>query len=200
MQYTFRDWARLCRAWCTALSPALNERRKECELAFLGIAFILAIAYFIEWFDTMLDDKQTAKIERTHQDMYALIDEHYCGHEARERKAQVDAMVGALYKDNGKDYKPKHLKQVTTVEERKKRIKAELNGTADDSELIRAQLLDALNMGFDYPDSDADDWYYEEHTDEEKREHLIKHIMRDGLSREQAEISADEFIAFARGL
>ena len=66
--------------------------------------------------------------------------------------------------------------------------------------LLKAQLLDALDMGFCCPDNDDDDWYYEEHTDEEKREHLIQSIIADGLSREQAEISADEFIAFARGL
>lgn len=161
---------------------------------------ILAIACFVDWLEDRADRKQTAKIERKHAEMYALIDEYYSGREARERKAQVDAMIGALHKDNGKEYKPKHLKQVTTVEERKRRIKAELNGTANGDELLKAQLLDALDMGFCCPDNDDDDWYYEEHTDEEKREHLIQSIIADGLSREQAEISADEFIAFARGL
>lgn len=161
---------------------------------------ILAIACFIDWLEDRAERKQTAKIERKHAEMYALIDEHYSGREARERKAQVDAMIGALHKDNGNEYKPKHLKQVTTVEERKKRIKAELDGTANGDELLKAQLLDALDAGFVCPDESDDDWVYEEHTEDEKREHLIQDIMRDGLSREQAEVSADEFIAFARGL
>lgn len=167
-------------------------------MAYLGIAFILAIAYFIEWLETKSDDKQTAKIERTHKEMYDLIDEHYSGREARERKAQVDAMIGALCKDNGREYKPKNLKQVTTVEERKKRIKAELNGTADGSELIRAQLLDALDMGFTAPSNDSDNWYYEEHTDDEKREHLIQYYISTGVSRSEAEADADKFFAFVR--
>ena len=99
-------------------------------MAYLGIAFILVIAYFIEWLEDLSDRKQTDKIEKTHTDMYSLIDEHYSGRENRERKAQVDAMIGALCKDNNRNYKPTKLKQVTTVEERKKRIKAELNGAA----------------------------------------------------------------------
>lgn len=169
-------------------------------MAYLGIGFILAIAYFIEWLEDISDRKFTAKIEKTHRDMYALIDEHYAGREARERKAQVDAMIGALCKDNSRDYKPKHLKQVTTVEERKKRIKAELDGTADNSELIRAQLLDALGMGFNVPDNDGDDWYYEEHTDDEKREHLIQYYIGIGISRHEAEVRADKFFAFAKGV
>ena len=167
-------------------------------MAYLGIAFILAIAYFIEWLETKSDDKQTAKIERTHKEIYDLIDEHYSGNEARERKAQADAMIGALCKDSSREYRPKNLKQVTTAEERKARIKAELDGTADDSELIRAQLLDALDMGFASPDDDEDDWYYEEHTDEEKREHLIQYYIGTGISRNEAEKSADKFFAFAK--
>lgn len=166
-------------------------------MAYLGIAMILAIAYLIEWLEVKADEKQTAKVERTHEKMYALIDEHYKGREARERKAKVDAMIGALHKDNGRNYKPKHLKQVTTVEERKTRIKAELDGTADDSELIKAQLLDALDEGFDYSD-DADDWYYEEHADDEKREHLIQYYIGTGISRGEAEVCADKFFAFAK--
>lgn len=169
-------------------------------MAYLGIAFILAIAYFIEWLEIRADNKSTSKVEHTHEKMYALIDEHFDGNEARERKAQVDAMIGALYKDNGKEYKPRHLKQVTTAEERKARIKAELNGTADGAELLKAQLLDAIENGFECPDEDGSDWYYEEHTQEERREHLIEDIINgSGISREEAEASADRFIAFAEG-
>lgn len=159
---------------------------------------ILAIVYLIEWLEKKADDRVTAKVEDTHNKMYALIDEHYSGREARERKAKVDAMIGAYHKDNGRDYKPKHLKQVTTAEERKTRIKEELDGTADDSALIKAQLLDALEEGFTCPDYDSDDWVYEEHTSGEKREHLIQSIMADGLSRADAEKSADDFLAFAK--
>ena len=169
------------------------------ELAYLGLAMILAIACFIDWLQQRADNKQTKKIERKHEEMYSLIDKHYSGREARERKAQVDAMIGALHKDNGKEYRPNHLKQVTTVEERKKRIKAELNGTATDDALVKAQMLDALDAGFACPNEDDDCWRYEEHTAEEKRERLIQNIIADGLTREQAEKSADEFIAFAMG-
>lgn len=168
-------------------------------MAYLGFAMILAIVYLIEWLEKKSDEKQTAKVERTHEQIYSLIDEHYSGREARERKAQADALIGAYQKDNGRDYKPRHLKQVTTVEERKTRIKAELNGTADDSELIKAQILDALDAGFACPDDD-DDWCYEEHTQAEKRERMIQDIMADGLSREEAEASADKFFAFAMGM
>lgn len=169
-------------------------------MAYLGLAMILAIACFIDWLETRTEDKQTAKIERKHEEMYTLIDENYEGREARERKAQVDAMIGALHKDNGKEYRPKHLKQVTTVEERKKRIKAELNGTATNDGLVKAQILDALDAGFACPNEDDDCWRFEEHTAEEKRERLIQNIIADGLTREQAEKSADEFIAFAEGI
>ena len=168
-------------------------------MAYLGLAFILAIAYFIEWLEDRADKKQTSKVEEIHKDIYSLIDEHYSGFEARERKAQADAMIGAVYKDNRRDYRPQNIKMVTTAEERKKRIKAELDGTADDTELIRAQLLDALNLNLEY-DSD-DDWYYEEHTEEEKREHLIKYFIREvGDSREDAEKHADNFFKFAKEL
>ena len=169
-------------------------------MAYLGIGFILIIVYLIEWFDNRADEKHTADVERTHEQMYALIDENFSGREARERKAQVDVMIGALHKDNGRDYKPKNIKQVTTAKERKMRIKAELDGTADDTELIKAQLLDALDAGFGYPDKDEDDWYYEEHTHDEKREHLIGHFISSGYSRCEAEIKADEFYEFAKGL
>lgn len=169
-------------------------------MAYFGIAFIIAIAYLIEWLDTKADEKQTAKIERTHEQMYALIDENFSGREARERKAQVDAMIGALHKDIGKEYKPKNIKQVTTVEERKMRVKEELNGTADGTELLKAKLLDALDEGFGYPDNDDDDWYYEEHTHDEKREHLVQYYMSTGCSREDAEASADNFFDFAKGI
>lgn len=169
-------------------------------MAYLGLAMILAIACFVDWLETRAEDKQTAEIERRHEEMYALIDENFEGHEARERKAQVDAMIGALHKDKGKEYKPKRLKQVTTVEERKKRIKAELGGTATNDALVKAQILDALDAGFACPNEDDDCWRYEEHTAEEKREHLIQSIIADGLTREQAEKSADEFIAFAEGV
>lgn len=158
---------------------------------------ILAIACFIDWLEGRAEDKQTAKIERKHKEMYALIDDTFEGREARERKAQVDAMIGALHKDNGKEYKPKNLKQVTTVEERKARIKAELNGTATNDKLVKAQILDALDAGFACPNEDDDCWRFEEHTAEEKRERLIQNIIADGLTREQAEKSADEFMAFA---
>ena len=168
-------------------------------MAYLGFAFILAIAYFIEWLEVKVDDKSTAKVEHTHEKMYALIDEYYDGHEARERKAKVDAMVGALYKDNGKEYRPKNLKQVTTAEERKSRIKSELDGTADDTELLKAQLLDAIECGFECPDA-ADDWYYEEHSQNERREHLIDSIIAESnVSRQEAEAIADNFISFAEG-
>ena len=169
-------------------------------MAYLGLAMILAIACFIDWLEQLADDKQTRIIESKHKDMYALIDESFDGREARERKAQVDAMIGALHKDNGKEYKPKHLKQVTTVEERKKRIKAELNGTATGDELLKAQILDALDAGFACPDEDDECWRYEAHTAEEKRERLIQNIIADGLTKEQAEKSADEFMALAEGI
>ena len=168
-------------------------------MAYLGIAFILVIAYFIEWLEDLSDRKQTDKIEKTHTDMYSLIDEHYSGRENRERKAQVDAMIGALCKDNNRNYKPTKLKQVTTVEERKKRIKAELNGAANDDELVKAQLLDALDCGFEF-DDETDGWYYEEHTQEEKREHLIQYFINTGASRHEAEVSADNFFKFVGGL
>lgn len=169
-------------------------------MAYLGLGLILAIAYFIEWLEDISDRKFTAKIEHTHADMYTLIDENYSGREARERKAKVDVMIGALCKDNGREYKPRKLKQVTTVEERKKRIKAELNGTANSDELLKAQLLDAIDMGFSAPEIDSDDWYYQEHTQNEKREHLIEHIMGNGcITRADAEKSADEFMAFVGG-
>lgn len=161
---------------------------------------ILAIACFIDWLEQIEYNKQTAKIERKHEEIYALIDEHYEGREARERKAQVDAMIGALHKDNGKEYRPKHLKQVTTVEERKRRIKAELNGTSTNDELVKAQILDALDAGFNCPNEDDDCWRYEEHTEDEKRERLIRNIIASGLTRADAEQSADEFLAFARGI
>lgn len=168
-------------------------------MAYLGIGLILAIAYLIEWLDSRADDKHTAKIEQTHKEIYALIDENYHGREARERKAKVDAMIGALHKDHGRDYKPRHLKQVTTVEERKALVKAELNGTATDDNLLKAQLLDALDDGFACP-YEVDTWYYEEHTQEEKREHLIEYCMRTGASRSEAEVSADEFFEFVGGM
>jgi hypothetical protein len=160
---------------------------------------ILAIACFIDWLETRAEDKQTRTIERKHEEMYALIDENYSGREARERKARVDAMIGALHKDNGKEYKPKRIKQVTTVEERKRRIKAELNGTATNDALIKAQMLDALDEGFACLNEYDDCWIYEEHTDAEKRERLIQDIIASGSTRAQAEKSADEFMAFAKG-
>jgi hypothetical protein len=56
-----------------------------------------------------------------------------------------------------------------------------------------------LNLNLEY-DSD-DDWYYEEHTEEEKREHLIKYFIREvGDSREDAEKHADNFFRFAKEL
>ena len=61
-------------------------------------------------------------------------------------------------------------------------------------------MLDALDNGFDCPDSDEDDWYYEEHTDDEKREHLIEYFISTGVSRSEAEVSADKFFAFAKGV
>ena len=169
-------------------------------MAYLGIGFILAIAYFIEWLEELSNKKQTAKIEHTHTDMYALIDDYFVGRENRERKAQVDAMIGAICKDNNREYKPNNLKQVTTVEERKERIKAELNGTANDDNLIKAQLLDAFDMGFNCPDNDDDLWHYEEHTQGEKREHLIKYYTDMGISRSDAEKSADDFFEFVGGM
>ena len=134
-------------------------------MAFVGLGMILAIIYLIEWLEDRADRKQTAEIEHTHEQMYALVDEHYSGREARERKAKVDAMIGAYQKDNGRNYKPKNIKQVTTAEERKALIKAELNGTANDDALIKAQLFDAIDNGFscEYED-DEDDWAYQEHT------------------------------------
>lgn len=168
-------------------------------MAYLGIGFILAIAYFIEWLEELSCKKRTSKIEETHTQMYALIDEHFSGRENRERKAQADVMIAALCKDNNREYKPKNLKQVTTVEERKKRVKAELDGTATDDELIKAQLLDAIDCGFEFDDDDY--WYWEEHTQDEKREHLIQYFINDtGASRHEAEVSADRFFEFAGGL
>lgn len=166
-------------------------------MAYLGIALILAIAYFIDWLEDRQEKKQTEKIEHTHEQLYDLIDEHYSGREARERKAEVDAMIGALHKDNGREYKPKNLKQVTTAEERKTRIKAELDGTANDDELIKAQLLDALDEGYICPSDTANTWYYEEHTQEEKREHLVQYYIGTGVSRQEAESYADKFFEFA---
>lgn len=156
---------------------------------------ILAIVYFIEWLEDLSDKKQTAKIEKTHTDMYALIDEHYSGREARERKAKVDAMIGALCKENNRNYKPVSLRQVTTAEERKALVKAELDGTANDDALIKAQLLDAFDAGFGCPNPDEDYWKYEEHTDAEKREHLIEYYINMGVSREEAERSADDLFS-----
>lgn len=169
-------------------------------MAYLGLAFILAMAYFIEWLELRAKREQTAKIEEIHENIYSLIDEHYDGYEARERKAQADAMIGAICKDNGRDYRPQNIKMVTTAEERENRVKAELDGTADDSELIRAQLLDALDEGVKWDCSD-DNWYYEEHTDDEKREHLIEYFIREtGDSRSDAEKHADDFFKFAKEL
>ena len=168
-------------------------------LAYIGLLMILAIAYFVEWVDDKANKKQTENLEHTHKEMYALIDGYCSGREARERKAKVDAMIGALCKDNGKEYKPKNIKQVTTAEERKKLIKAELKGTANDDELIKAQILDALDAGFSMPDEDDEydetDWYFEEHSADEKREHLIQYYMKSGVSRIEAEESADNFYA-----
>lgn len=165
-------------------------------MVYIGLAMILAIIYLVEWLEDRENKKHTAIIEKTHEQIYELIDEHYSGREARERMASVDAMIGAYQKDNGRDYKPASLKQVTTVEERKARVKAELDGTATSDELIKAKLLDALDNGFSYPALDDDDWIYQEHTSEEKREHLIQSIINDGYSREEAERSADNYLMF----
>lgn len=168
-------------------------------MAYFGIAMILAIAYLIDWLEKKSSEKYNAKIEDTHKQMYDLIDGHFSGREARERKAKVDAMIGAISKGNGRDYKPEHLKQVTTVEERKGLVKAELNNTANDDALTKAQILDALDAGFGCPNN-VDDWYYEEHSQAEKRERLVQYYMNAGIERNKAEASADEFFGFAKGM
>ena len=49
--------------------------------------------------------------------------------------------------------------------------------------------------------TEEDLWYYEEHTEEEKREHLIRYYMRElGDSREDAEIAADRFFEMVKRL
>ena len=157
-------------------------------MIYFGLAMLLAIAYFIDWLEKRSQERQTRIIEQKHKQMYALIDEHCGKNEARERKAQVDAMIGALYKNTNREYKPTSIKQVTTAEEREKRIRKELNGTAiNEDNVLKARLLDALDSGALLPDDEEHYWRYMEHAEEEKIEHLAKCIMRDSDgSKEEA--------------
>ena len=170
-------------------------------MAYLGLAMVLLIAYIIQAIDNKVGEKSTERCEQIHEEMYEWIDEHYTGHTAREYKAQVDATINATFKDNGREYKPSSLEQVLKGDELKERTQAEFEGNADDTELRNAQALDNLQELIDNcPLTPEQEWFYGEHTDNERREHLIASLMsRCGISREEAETRADKFKKFAEG-
>lgn len=170
-------------------------------MAYLGLGMILLIAYIIQAIDNKVNDKAIERCEQIHEDMYEWIDEHYTGHTAREYKAQVDSTINATFKDNGREYKPALLQQVLKGDELKERTQAEFEGNADDKELRKAQALDNLQELIDNcPLTPEQEWFYGEHTDDERREHLIASLMtRCNIGREEAEARADNFIKFTRG-
>ena len=156
------------------------------------MAIILAIMYLLERLDTKSLNKATEKVAEVHEKFYNLIDEHYDGYEARERKAQVDTMIAAYWKDNGREYNP-IFDQVTTKTERKERVKRELGGTSTDAELVRAKLLD---IAYDNDKIEVFNDEDVEYTQEQKRELFIHSLMKSGNTRAEAEVKADRFYGF----
>ena len=155
-------------------------------MAFFGLALILLIVYGIDFFDSKIGKKNNEDIERIHKEAYEWIDKNTNDPAlARERKAEIDTMVHNTVALKGREYHPPTLKEVTDERERKERRSSENKSkksfTAKDIEKLK-ELID------EYEDIK---WHYEEHTEEEKHEHLVKSLMKElNLTREEAEIKA----------
>lgn len=94
-----------------------------------GIIMIIAIALLIDWADTRRERRVQRDTEAAHKRAYEAIDKAYGDTlEAREYKAELDVLVERELDKQGREYKPEHLKQVTTAKERKERAKCERDG------------------------------------------------------------------------
>ena len=143
-------------------------------MAFFGLVMILLIAYGIEFLDAKIQKKNDKTIEEIHRRGYEWVDEHTDDPLlAMKRKAEIDEMVHDTVRSKGREYHPSALKEMT------------------EEDFVSA----AAEM------TDDDLWYYEEHTEAEKREHLVQCYMRQfGDSREDAEAAADRFFKEVRDI
>jgi len=146
-------------------------------MAFFGLAMILLIVYGIEILDGMMQKKNDKTIEEIHRSAYDWIDENTDDPMlAVKRKAEIDTMVHDTMQSKGREYNPPVL-----------------------SEMSKENLINSIKEMMDDEATEEDRWYYEEHTEEEKREHLIQCYMRQfGDSREEAEAAADKFFEAVR--
>lgn len=148
-------------------------------MAFLGLAMILLLVYGIEFLETRAEKKNNKDIEEIHRRAYEWVDEHTDNPVlAVDRKAEIDKMIHDTAQSKGRKYTPPTLKEMTGEDL--------VNAVAE----IQADKM-----------TEEDLWYYEEHTEEEKREHLIQYFMREcGDTRESAELAADRFYEMVKRL
>lgn len=163
-------------------------------MAYLGIAFLFAIVFFIQLFEDKSCKKQNGKIEALHTDAYKWVDEHVSDLAvAREYKAEIDTMINDCVEHNGRTYKASELKQVTTKKERKARDEALIRG----ERYVSSDMAFALIASEIHGKPTAEEmWEHTEHTDDEKREHFIECLMSKlGISRDEATQRADKLYA-----
>lgn len=135
-----------------------------------GILMIIIIALLIDWVDTSRERKVQRDTEAAHKRAYDAIDKAYGDTlEAREYKAELDALVERELGKQHREYKPEHLEQVTTAKERKERAMCERNGIKYYSEPV----INGIARGIAY---------------DKNFEHFVQQRMRVfGCTREEAE-------------
>lgn len=166
-------------------------------MIYLSLLAILGVAYLIDWLEGKSVEKQTRDIEELHRNAYRWVDEHTEHYAvARERKAQIDTLIKNCVESQGRTYRPKGIRQVTTEEEREERNEATRNGKQYHSEdMVLAVLAEESKSKY----TEDDVWECSSHTDAERRERFINRLMRNlDISRAEAIQRADTFYAEAK--
>ena len=112
-------------------------------MAFFGITMILLIVVLIESLQKRVDDSYSQDIEKKHKELVDM----YRGNPlvVRELKARAETMIHSGMKDyQDIDYKPTSVKEVTTLEERAARRKAQLEGKKYVHEWTEDQINDVI--------------------------------------------------------
>lgn len=116
-------------------------------MIYIIILVFFLFAKFVNYMDNKRVTRSTEAVEKAQAEWYAWIDEHMKPIPAREVKAYTETVIAETWGDNGMEYRPKNVKQVTTAKERKERAKAYHSGKTYAPKLNDDQILElALEM------------------------------------------------------